>query len=275
MKNEISNRDYLEATLNEMIVEMDTADAKLQNSMNTYIIIIPDCTHPYARYDFEEDDWQSTSDLSKAWTIDEPSAEKAEQNFRISFGINRINWLEPKLLSEAIEDQAAYVLNVLTYSQEAGGIVIKTCDTKATGELIIPATIGGLPVKKIDHWAFAGCSGLTRVVIPNSVTCVGSNAFRHCLATITIPSSVTSVGPHAFEGYAFLSGSALIRISDLKLTTRTRNNLNNAGIKTLGELASKTEHELLKTIPKNKKVMNEIKETLTRFGLKLAEESPV
>jgi hypothetical protein len=173
--------------------------------MNTYIIIIPDCTHPYARFDFEADDWQSTNDLSKAWTVDETTADEAAYNFRETFGIDQGSFtITATLLSEAIEDQSEYVLNLLTYSQEAGGIVIKTCDTKATGELIIPATIGGLPVKKIESWAFAGCSGLTRIVIPNSVTSVGSNAFRHSLATITIPSSVTSVGPYAFEGCAFL-----------------------------------------------------------------------
>jgi len=226
--------------------------------MNTYIIIIPDCTHPYARHDFKSDDWQSTNDLSKAWTVDETTADEAAYKFRETFGIDQGSFtISATLLTEAIEDQAAYVLNVLTYSQEAGGIVIKTCDTKATGELIIPATIGGLPVKKIKNWAFAGCSGLTRVVIPNSVTSVGFNAFRYCLATIT---------PTIFTP-----------IENLKLSNRTMHVLWNCflGISCIGDLTSKTEKELLRSRNIGKKTLNEIKEKLDSFGLKLAAEPPV
>ena len=226
--------------------------------MNTYIIIIPDCTHPYARHDFESDDWRSTNDLSKAWTVDEATADEAAYNFRETFGIDQGSFtISATLLSEAIEDQAAYVLNVLTYSQEAGGIVIKTCDTKATGELIIPATIGGLPVTRIASWAFAGCSGLTRVVIPNSVTSVGFNAFRYCLATITPP--------------------IFTPIENLKLSMRTGIALwnNFYEISSIGDLASKTEKELLRFRGVGKKRLNEIKEKLGFFGLKLASEPPV
>jgi hypothetical protein len=44
-------------------------------------------------------------------------------------------------------------------------------------------------------------AGLTSVIIPSSVTSIGSSAFRGCsgLTSITIPSSVTSVGSYAFQ----------------------------------------------------------------------------
>ena len=47
---------------------------------------------------------------------------------------------------------------------------------------------------------FSGCTGLTEVIIPNSVTSIGASAFYNCsgLAEITIPSSVTSIGSSAF-----------------------------------------------------------------------------
>ena len=50
--------------------------------------------------------------------------------------------------------------------------------------------------------AFFGCSGLTSVTIPNSVTSIGSSAFSGCsgLTSITIPNSVTSIGSYAFSG---------------------------------------------------------------------------
>ena len=36
------------------------------------------------------------------------------------------------------------------------------------------------PVTSIGDFAFSGCSGLTRVTIPNGVTSIGENAFEYC-----------------------------------------------------------------------------------------------
>src|SRR5574344_1574471 len=43
--------------------------------------------------------------------------------------------------------------------------------------------------------AFNGCSSLTSIEIPSSVTSIGNNAFYYCtsLTSVTIPSSVTSI----------------------------------------------------------------------------------
>jgi len=71
----------------------------------------------------------------------------------------------------------------------------------SSGELIVPATIQGFPVKEIGDGAFSNKS-LTRVVIPEGVTRIGSDAFRNNreLIAVTIPSTVTSVGKGAFSG---------------------------------------------------------------------------
>ena len=68
---------------------------------------------------------------------------------------------------------------------------------KVEGDLVIPDS-----VTSIGSSAFKGCTGLTSIVIPDSVTSIGDNAFYGCtgLTNVTIGNSVTSIGAGAFEG---------------------------------------------------------------------------
>ena len=55
-------------------------------------------------------------------------------------------------------------------------------------------------VTSIGGHAFEKCSGLTRLTIPSGVTTIDYYAFADCrgLTSLTLPSSVTSIGGHAF-----------------------------------------------------------------------------
>ena len=68
----------------------------------------------------------------------------------------------------------------LSYDTIGDTVIITECETSATGELIIPDTIGGKPVTSIGNSAFSGCASLTSITIPDSVTSIGVGAFIGC-----------------------------------------------------------------------------------------------
>ena len=83
---------------------------------------------------------------------------------------------------------------------------------KGTGTTVkIPAYIGGLPVTNIGSSAFSGCSTITSITLPGTLTIINSSAFKNCssLTTMVVPSSVTSIGSGAFSGCSKLESITL------------------------------------------------------------------
>lgn len=74
-------------------------------------------------------------------------------------------------------------------------------------EIVIPTEIEGLPVTSISDSAFYGCTSLTSINIPDSVSMIGRFAFKDCtsLTNIGIMDSVLEIGSCAFYGCSNLS----------------------------------------------------------------------
>ena len=67
--------------------------------------------------------------------------------------------------------------------------------------VIIPASIGGIPVTAIGRYAFLHNEKLINVILPEGLLSIESSAFRDCvnLASINFPQSLTSIEYDAFE----------------------------------------------------------------------------
>ena len=64
---------------------------------------------------------------------------------------------------------------------------------------------------KLGDFAFYGCSGLTSLTLPSSVTKIGCYALSNCigLTSLTLPSGVTSIGNYTFYGCSRLTSLTL------------------------------------------------------------------
>ena len=94
----------------------------------------------------------------------------------------------------------AFYTPALSFSLTAEGMVVTGMENTTATEIIIPETFRGYDVVAINARAFEGCTKITSVVIPDTVTEIGDLAFFGCknLTTVTVGSGVKSVGANAF-----------------------------------------------------------------------------
>ena len=168
---------------------------------------------------------QITIKLDKAGTLPDRISESKKYlitNLKIVGEVNGTDWLfiremagsdfrgdktDGKLsildLSDAkiVGGGLLYFFNVYTsYNDKLGDYAFYGCSGLTS--LTIPSS-----VTSIGNEAFHGCCGLTSLVIPSGVTSIGDEAFYGCsgLTSLTIPSSVTSIGESAFSGCSGLT----------------------------------------------------------------------
>ena len=147
---------------------------------------------------------QITVKLDKAGTLpDKIGSTKKKQitNLKIIGEINGTDWC-------FIREMAGCDYNC----EKTGGklSMLDLSDAKIVkGGLPYIKYMGGVYTSndKLGYAAFSGCSGLTSLTIPSSVTSIGESAFYGCsgLTSLTIPSSVTSIGWGAFCGCSGLT----------------------------------------------------------------------
>ena len=73
-------------------------------------------------------------------------------------------------------------------------------DRKPCGEYCVTNEFAGKAVTRIGDFAFAGCNGLRKVIVPEGVTEIGISAFLGCagLQCVVLPTTVTNIDRFAF-----------------------------------------------------------------------------
>ena len=122
------------------------------------------------------------------------------------------NRVEPVIGSEIVGEYTwAYRINGDAVEIVNRGSV--AISPKPKGVITVPSTLSGKPVTSIGDRAFAGCSWIKRVTIPDGVTSIDGYAFSGCsaLTSIVMP-NVTNIGERAFYNCGGLASVTMPKV---------------------------------------------------------------
>lgn len=80
----------------------------------------------------------------------------------------------------AFADDTRYVDGYYTYTVSDGKATIISCDSKISGDVVIPSLLGGYPVTNFGDGSFFFCDNMINVTLPKSVESLDGNVFDDC-----------------------------------------------------------------------------------------------
>lgn len=92
------------------------------------------------------------------------------------------------------------------FTVEQGVLYFNESLYTGNNELVVPETVQGQTVTSLSLGCFKNCTGLTTVILPDTIEIIGESAFQGCtsLRGIFIPEGVTYLGAGAFHGCSAL-----------------------------------------------------------------------
>lgn len=217
----ISVKDSLDGTFAVKPDTMTIAGRAFYYCYKLDVIKIPSGVTHISDYAFEScEDLDDISIPSTVKVIGDGAFKNCASIDNVYYGANEEKWEQIQIGSDNTyltnatihytpdpEDIFTYVVSVNGNATITGGDVSKIL----FGELVIPEIIEGYPVTGVGNEAFAECSEIKSVTIPEGVTSIGYEAFYGCtnLADVTITDSVTYIGYDAFSFCTSLSNVEL------------------------------------------------------------------
>ncbi len=94
------------------------------------------------------------------------------------------------------EENASYVVLGISFPRTYAAVA-----ADYDGDLVVPAYIDGLPVRKVNEAAFIACTKLRSVHFPATLREIGSRAFADCLqlTNVTFESGISVLGDSVFS----------------------------------------------------------------------------